>query len=523
MVKFRKSKDSLAGKLIFTIGALMAAGSMAFGFIFFKYEESVTLRNLSSHARFSADLIKRGLHDNMLNARRDSVGQTVKAMGGLQDVREIKVYNLRGEAVHASDEKGLGASIAGEAPEAMEAMRGRFPEPVVSTTTSGMKLLKLYTPIENEISCYTAACHVHAKDEKVLGVLLTSFSASSIETASRQILIGTLFFGGFFVGSISVFICLILYNFVSKPVALMEEGMKRLAAGDFDHPIEVHSRDEMGLLAGAFNTMARDLKSYREKMENWTHELQREVDKKTAEIVQTQEQLINAEKLASLGRLSAGMAHELNNPLTGVLTFAHLMRERTPAENVQDREDLDVIIEQTERCSKIIKGLLGFSRKGTAEKHPVNLNDLLANSISMVGSQSNFHNIVIETDLAPGLPPVVMDPNQMQQVIINMVANAADAMNEKGVIRIGTRVAEEDGARFVEMEFTDTGPGIIPEHMGRIFEPFFTTKPVGKGTGLGLPVSYGIVKKHGGDITVRSKVGMGATFVIRLPAENGKG
>jgi two-component system NtrC family sensor kinase len=518
VVKFRKSLDSLAGKLIIAIGMLMFAGSLVFGFIFFKYEESVTMRNLLSHGRFSADLVLRGVHDDMLTARPQAVQQTLEDMGRVEDVREIKIFNKEGLPVHSSTGPIPPEKIPQADPAAMEVLEknAELP-PTITTSPSGAKVLRLYTPIRNEVSCYTAKCHFHSRDEKVLGVLLTSLSASSIETASRQILIGTLFFGGIFIGSISVFICLILYKFVSKPVALLEEGMKRLGRGDFDHPIEVYSRDEMGLLASTFNSMAYDIKRFREKLENWALELQREVDRKTAEIMEAQEQLVNAEKLASLGRLAAGVAHELNSPLTGIVTFAHLMRQRVSSGSPQDSEDLDIIIEQANRCSKIIKGLLGFSRKGDSEKIQININDLLENSLSMVKNQSKFHNVKIESHLSRDIPTVTADPNQIQQVIINMLSNAADAMKDRGEITIATRSISENGAEFIEMEFTDTGPGIIPEHMGRIFEPFFTTKAVGKGTGLGLPVSYGIVKRHGGDIIVKSKAGRGTSFVIRLP------
>jgi two-component system NtrC family sensor kinase len=234
--------------------------------------------------------------------------------------------------------------------------------------------------------------------------------------------------------------------------------------------------------------------------------------------MRAQEELINAEKLASLGRMAAGVAHELNSPLTGIVTFAHLLKDRLPPQDKEAQEDLQVIIEQAERCSKIIKGLLGFSRKAAYEKVELSLNDLLEATLGMVRNQARFHNIQFRIEMAPDLRPVVADPNQLQQVFLNMLINAADAMEERGQITMCTRNIKVDERDFVEVEFTDTGPGIPPEHLGKIFEPFFTTKPVGKGTGLGLSVSYGIVKRHGGDILVRSSPGKGASFFIRLPA-----
>jgi len=315
----------------------------------------------------------------------------------------------------------------------------------------------------------------------------------------------------------STMLALILYHFVSKPVAELEGGMKRLARGDFETPIEIHSRDEMGLLAETFNSMAGEVKRYREHMEDWTQSLQDEVDKKTAEIVNAQEQIINAEKLASLGRMAAGVAHELNSPLTGIVTFAHLMRERTAPDKKQDIEDLDTIIEQAERCTKIIKGMLGFARKGASEATETDVNDLLRETVGMVQNQIKVQNIGIEVALGEGLPQIHIDPNQLQQVFLNLITNAVDAMGEHGRISIATRLVGATPEQNVEIEITDTGPGIYPNNLDKIFEPFFTTKPVGKGTGLGLPVSYGIVKKHDGDIVVKSKLGEGTSFFVRLP------
>ncbi|MFO0751967.1 MAG: ATP-binding protein [Thermodesulfovibrionales bacterium] len=324
-------------------------------------------------------------------------------------------------------------------------------------------------------------------------------------------------YGGSFVVLISFFLCLILYTIVTKPLSYLVDAMDRLSKGDMGYRVGIRTRDEIGLLSGSFNAMVDELQQYKEKMENWTRNLEEEVQKKTAEIYKAQEQLINTEKLASLGRMAAGVAHEINSPLTGVVTFAHLMLKRVPPGNTEDVEDLNVIISQAERCSAIIKGLLGFSRRTASEKTKANLNTLVENTLNLVKNQSKFHNIAFEIRLAPELPEITIDPNQIQQVFLNLLINAADAMEERGRISISSGVAEEEGARFVRLAFADTGPGISREHLGKIFEPFFTTKPAGKGTGLGLAVSYGIVKKHGGQIQVESEEGKGTTFLITLP------
>jgi two-component system NtrC family sensor kinase len=177
-----------------------------------------------------------------------------------------------------------------------------------------------------------------------------------------------------------------------------------------------------------------------------------------------------------------------------------------------------VIIEQANRCSNIIKGLLGFARASAAEKAPVNINDVLSHSLNIVRNKADFFDIKLITDLDPALSRVKADASQLQQVFLNMIMNAADAIEGKGTITVSTRNVNEDDMDYVEIEFHDTGPGISDENLAKIFEPFFTTKPVGKGTGLGLAVSHGIIREHGGKIDVKTWPGEGTSFLVRLPA-----
>jgi two-component system NtrC family sensor kinase len=526
----RKSLNSLAGKLIIAVGTLITLGSLLFGLTFMRYEENIMMNNLMSYAASTADLVKKGINYYMMTAHREAIEQTVEVIGSGAEIKGISILNKKGKIVYSSQKSEVGRFVDKGTPTCQICHRGGSPLTSVPGTrnwtilsdAAGGKVLKFAIPIYNEPSCYTAPCHYHPKGTNILGILETSFSTATVDTVIHQHRLGTIAFGGLFIVMISLSLFIILYKFVSKPVSLLDEGMQKLAKGELDHVIEIHSGDEMGLLANTFNTMASDIRRYKDNMENWTKALEEEIQKKTSEIMKANDQLINAEKLASLGRMAAGVAHELNSPLTGIVTFAHLMLKRMPPENKQDIEDLEVIIEQAERCSKIIKGLLGFSRKTSAEKVFVNINTVTENTISMVRNQAKFHNIKFTLNFDDSLPHISTDPNQLQQVFINLLINAADAMNERGQVTVATRVTSDtaSGKRYVEIEFTDTGPGIPEEHLGRVFEPFFTTKPVGKGTGLGLAVSYGIIKKHGGNIFVRSELGRGASFFVRLPVEN---
>ncbi len=233
--------------------------------------------------------------------------------------------------------------------------------------------------------------------------------------------------------------------------------------------------------------------------------------------VATSSQLRQNEKLASIGRLAAGVAHEINNPLTGVLTFSHLLRKRAKEE--QDRLDLDLIIRETTRVREIVRGLLDFARGSPPTKELLDLNAVIRRTLRLVSSQAEFKGVSIREELSEDVPPVLGDGNQLQQVVLNICMNGCEAMPNGGMLRVST----VQKGREVVIAISDTGNGIPEQQIERIFDPFYTTKPVGKGTGLGLSVSYGIVQQHQGHIKVDSKVGRGSTFRIVLPLGQGNG
>jgi two-component system, NtrC family, sensor kinase len=226
----------------------------------------------------------------------------------------------------------------------------------------------------------------------------------------------------------------------------------------------------------------------------------------------TRQQIVRSEKLASLGRLAAGVAHEINNPLTGVLTFAHLLRDK-PNMDEQDKDDLDLIIRETTRAAEIVRRLLDFSRERPVMIQKLEINEVVRRTLQLIRNQKSFEGIVIVENLGQDLPEIDGDMNRLQQVILNLSLNACEAMPQGGTLTVVTMQSEGE----VRLEIADTGCGIKAEVMERIFEPFFTTKPVGQGTGLGLAVSYGIIQQHGGAIEVESEEGKGTKFIIALP------
>jgi two-component system NtrC family sensor kinase len=300
-------------------------------------------------------------------------------------------------------------------------------------------------------------------------------------------------------------IALIISNFLAKgilqPIKQLIFASHQWAGGNLDYRVETAQNDEIAELTDTFNMMASSLKERDERLKEYAHQ-----------------QIMKSERLATLGQLAAGVAHEINNPLGAVLMYAHLSLEETPAEDSR-YQNLGKVVGEATRCKNIVRGLLDFARQREPNVEEADVNDILKRTLSLLRNQALFQNIKIMVQLLPSLPKAMMDSGQIQQVFTNIILNAAEAMDGEGELIVATRTA--DDGEFIEVEFTDTGCGIPRENLEKIFDPFFTTKEVGRGTGLGLAVSFGIIARHQGTIEVESNVHKGTTFIVRLPFKEG--
>ncbi len=281
------------------------------------------------------------------------------------------------------------------------------------------------------------------------------------------------------------------------PVQKLASASKELARGNLEIRVEKTSNDELGELADGFNTMASALKERDEQLKDYTRK-----------------KFMESERLALVGQLAANVAHELNNPLQGIVTYSHLLLENNYCDE-PTTQNIRKIVTQANRCRDIIRGLLDFSRQRKPDKTLCDINSILNESISFVENQALFHNVEIVMNLDESLPKAITDPSQIVRVFINLIVNAAEAMEGNGRLTISSKV--DTNTQCIEIEVTDTGPGIPEENLDKIFDPFFTTKETGHGVGLGLAISYGIIKEHKGSISVESKIGLGTTFIVRLP------
>jgi two-component system NtrC family sensor kinase len=522
MVKnVNKSLHSLTGKLIMAIGTLMVVGSSIFWYFLFRHQESELIRNSVKYGYSFVDYVKKSTRYGMLTSQDLLIRQTIEAIASAEGVVSVRIFDSRGKIAYSSEKKDVGTVFDMNSAVCISCHADQHPKETpswsISKSSKGYRVLNIVEPINNEVSCYISSCHYHHKDQKVLGLIEANVSLALLDKSVTQQGIAITVYVLVFLLVISVVLCTILWNFVSTPVSLLAQGMERVAGGDLDYQVTINTKDEMGDLSRAFNAMTADLKKAKKELVDWGNTLEKKVEEKTEAIHRAQAQLIHSEKLASLGRMAAGVAHEINSPLTGIVTFGHLLQKKF-SPGTQEREDIDVIIDQANRCSNIIKGLLGFARASAAEKASANINDVLNSSLNIVRNKADFFNIKLVTDFDESLYKVKADPSQLQQVFLNMIMNAADAIEGKGTITIVTRNIADEGRAFIEIEFRDTGPGINDQTLAKIFEPFFTTKPVGKGTGLGLAVSHGIIQEHGGSVSVKTKIGEGTSFFIRLPA-----
>ncbi|GAB6063982.1 sensor histidine kinase [Deferrisoma palaeochoriense] len=514
---------TLTSKLTIGISAAIVVTTMPFYYLKVRSIRQLLMEEAVAAADNVSETIVRTTHYDMLQDNRERVYRLIQEAGNHKEIRTIRLIDKEGRIIFSTMADEIGSYLDKSAAACDVCHSSEIPladAPPMNRSRvfqgpDGIEVMGITKAIYNNPQCSSADCHVHPDGQRVLGVLDTVVSLDRVraQTAAytQRLILTSLVMLFALAGSLT----LLVQRLVSRRVREILEHTRRVANLDFHHKIPAGAKDEIGDLARAFNDMTEKLRVAREQIESWTQELERRVKERTAEIRNMQSQLVRAEKLAALGELVAGIAHEINNPLTGILVMTSLLRDELRDNDHVDpgiREDLEQILGETHRCARIVKGLLDFSRESVPEKRPCSLPKLLDQTLRLFEGQAIFHNVRVRRAYAPDLPEVMVDANQLEQVFFNLILNAAQAMEGVGDLFVeAVRVND-----FVEIAIHDTGVGIPEENLPKIFDPFFTTKESG-GTGLGLSVSYGIVRNHGGTIDVESAVGHGTTFRVRLP------
>ncbi|WP_321532909.1 ATP-binding protein [uncultured Desulfuromonas sp.] len=492
-----------------------------------RFQRQITLENSLHEADYFSETILRSTYYQMLEDDREMLYQMIDEVGAMPGIRRIRLFNKEGIINFSTDKQEVGTIIQHNS-EGCSICHLDTGEPLAYAPTAargrtfydenGEIFLGVTKAIYNDPSCYTAECHYHPQDRELNGILDVQIS---LKNRMAQVDI----FRNYFVILTCVllvllFVALLLLTkrLIISPVSVLIEHQRRISAGDLSSMIEDAPNDELGELARGANQMTRSLRASQAEIRNWANTLEAKVEERTQQIQKMQGTLARSERLASLGKLVAGIAHEINNPLTGILMFSSMAAE-TPGISEQMKKDLDTITQETQRCAGIVRGLLDFGRESIPMKTYVSVNTILDKTLALVENQTLFQNVEITREYDGQIPELEGDPNQLEQVFMNIFINAAQAMLAGGRLAIKTWFDDD----MVMIRIADTGCGISGENLERIFDPFFTTKDQ-QGTGLGLSVSYGIVENHGGDIRVESCPAKGTAFTIRLPVNgNEKG
>jgi two-component system NtrC family sensor kinase len=523
---------SLRFKVAFYVALALTGTLLLFTVLVVRQQRAMLLEAAENHVAQLSEVITRSTRFAMLQNQPYYVHRIIQDVASKGNIARVRIFSKEGVIIDSTyvpelglqvDRKAEGCMLCHSGERAVESLP-RGSRARVFNAPDGRRMLASMEVIRNEPSCYNSACHVHTKAQSILGVLDIVYSLEdidrSLQTGTTAIIVLSLGFVALAALGVSVFV----HRLVYRPLRDLEAGARRISGGNLEQPIPVRGDDEFGRLAASFNAMTEALRASQRELQALNETLERKVEQRTAELRTAQAETVRGEKLASVGLLAAGIAHELNNPLTGILTFTSLLRKKLP-DGSADAEDLDLVIRETKRCAAIIRRLLDFAREKAPERSFADLNRLIENTVQIIEQGAHLQDIELHLELDRSLPLIWLDANMTEQVVMNMLVNAQHAIGRGGRITICTRRAAlprspAPGAAavpMVEISIADTGCGIPEKNLQRIFDPFFTSKEVGKGTGLGLSVSLGIVQAHGGLIEVESRVGEGSTFRVFLP------
>ncbi len=517
-------RPSLITKLTLAISLILIGFMGVLDYINLKNFRNVMIEYAATNADQAAEIIKQSTYDAMLKNDKESLYRMIGRIAQSNSIERIRLIDRDAKIAYSNIGNEVGRPINTSAERTiMDLIATSQRQPPDSKSQSriywtddGKEVLGFTKAIYNQPVCSTEACHFHRKEDTVLGVLDISISLESLRKKANEYRLQFIVMTCLLLLLIGMLITFLVRRMVNRPIQRLMRHTAQVASGNLEARIEATSKDELGELAVAFNQMTENLSKASEEISQWTISLERKVEERSREIKLMEAQLHRSEKLASLGNLVAGIAHEINNPLTGILLYASLLEQDKRLDPLL-KPDLGKVIAETRRCANIVKQLLEFSREAVPHKDAVAINTLLDKVISLLRHQPDFGNISITCRYDEGLPNVFVDPNQLQQVFVNLFINACHAMPGGGAIVVGTSLSGDGD--FVRVEIEDNGCGIAEEHLDRIFDPFFTTKA--EGTGLGLSISYGIVENNGGAIEVKSTLGAGSTFTVALPAIRG--
>ena len=524
---------NLSQKLILSFTVIMTVVGIVSSYMHVKIQEQQLLDSMMLGADQLSGSISSATWHAMLLDQRESAYETMETIAQKQGIRRIRIFNKEGRIMFSTVDADTG--IVDKDAEACF-MCHSAQQPLVKVdvptrarvyrTADQLRTLSMITPIYNEPSCTDASCHAHPTSQSVLGVLDVSMSLDTVDNEMAQLQIRVVAISFSIVIIMSLFIMYFTKHFIDKPIQQLIVGTHAVSEMQLDKSIVIESSEELGELAQSFDQMRIRLRQALEEINQFTESLEMKIRERTDQLKVAHQKLLHSDRLSSLGQLSASVAHEINNPLSGVLNLTMLMQRimkegGVPKERVEEfRKYLAQVVHETARVGRIVQDLLAFSRRSKPLRSKVDINAIVRSTVNLLDHKLKLLGVQIDLQLQADLPTVHSDSSQMQQVVVNLIMNAAEAAQNKpdGKVTVTTSIDETN--HQMKFQVIDNGEGISDENLSKIFSPFFTTKGEGKGVGLGLAVVFGIIEAHKGDIDVQSTMHVGTTFTVKLPFED---
>lgn len=533
--KFMRLRSTIYGRVVFIIslaaGLLFVLFSLIFRTVYVNYFNT-TLKQSGNNV---ASIVEGSLYHSMLKNDKSTLHGTLDVINTMPGIEDVNMYDQTDNLVYSSITADTLTHSNPDCRSCHDNLSDLFPRKersyrIIDARSDcsmnpgkpGQRHLLIRRPILNEPSCYTAGCHAHTESDEVLGSLIIRMPLKELDTAVKKSSAEFLFISM----AVTILMTSILIFFTRKrikdPLKSLIRASEAVSEGDIKTRVDITPDllDDMKKVSLAFNNMMDNIDKATNELENWSKQLEYKVQKKSEELSEAQNELINVERIASLGKLSASVAHEINNPLSGILVYTKLIYKQLNNPDLSESKketilkQLKLIESETKRCGDIVKGLLDFSRKDQENFEEKHLHDILRGTYDLMTHHIKIANISFLTDLRAQSDLIYCSPNQIKQACVAIIVNAAEAVSDPGEIIIRTVNSDENTIRI---DISDNGSGISPEDITHIFEPFFSTKRSAKGIGLGLPIVHGIIQNHNGRIEVDSKVGKGTTLSIFLP------
>ena len=528
---FLRSFSSIYGLVVLVIAILSVILFLSFGTISRTINKEYMESTIQQSGNNVVMFVEGALYQHMLENDRTALRNTLDLINRMPGIEDVNMYDDQDNLVHSSF---LDDTIAHNNPYCIDChlnLSEMFPskeksfkiinidsECEMSQKDHSYRLLLIKSPILNEKSCYTSACHAHKESDEVLGSLVIRIPLEELDANLNK---------SFVLAVLTTLLLVIFFVFftrikIKNPLNAILKASEAVSKGDKSTRLEIKSNqlNDMKMVSTAFNKMLDNLQSANIELQDWSQQLESKVQEKSVELSEMQNELIHIERIASLGKLSSSVAHEINNPLSGVLTYTKLVHKQLRKSTLDDGcklpllKYLKLIEEETKRCGEIVKGLLDFSRKDQLDYGDNYLHKILNEAYTLMDHQMKMANISFLADFSASQDLIHCAENQIKQACVAILMNASEAVFENGEILMKTSNPDIDN---IKLEIRDNGVGIDLEDIPQIFEPFFSAKEKASGIGLGLAIVHGIVQSHKGKIEVDSELGKGTTISIILP------